>query len=40
MVAIGGQSPRSNTTAADWWNEYGCPERKALAATVMEQAAM
>jgi len=32
--------PWSNTMAADWWNEYGCPERKALAEAMMEQAAM
>jgi len=32
--------PWSSTMAAQWWNEYGCPERKALADAVMEQAAM
>ncbi len=29
----------SSSLAAQWWQEYGCPERKALAAAAMEQAA-
>ena len=32
--------PWSSTMAAQWWNEYGCPKRKALAEAVMEKAAM
>jgi serine/threonine-protein kinase len=26
--------------AADWWNNYGCPQRKALAAEAVELAAV
>lgn len=30
----------SSTIAADWWTNYGCPERKALAKQAMEMAAV
>jgi hypothetical protein len=26
--------------AADWWNNYGCPQRKAMAAEAVELAAV
>ncbi|MCA9232695.1 MAG: serine/threonine protein kinase [Planctomycetales bacterium] len=32
--------PWTRTNASDWWQEYGCPQRKALAAAVMEKAAL
>ncbi|NOY30082.1 MAG: serine/threonine protein kinase [Planctomycetes bacterium] len=32
--------PWSSRLAAQWWQEYGCPERKAMAVAAMEQAAM
>lgn len=30
----------SSAIAADWWTNYGCPQRKALAAQVLEMAAV
>jgi hypothetical protein len=30
----------SSTIAAQWWTDYGCPQRKALAAAAVEMAAV
>ncbi len=37
---ISDDCPWSSSQAADWWQEYGCPKRKALSEAVMEMAAM
>ncbi len=34
------QQPWSAEQAANWWHEFGCPERKALAAAAVEMAAV
>jgi len=40
LDAVPVDPPWSSTLAAQWWQEHGCPERKALAAAAIEMAAV
>ena len=38
LEQVGGSENWTSSEAARWWTEFGCPERKALAAAVAEMA--